>query len=89
MDYRPLKGQKALVTGANSGIGDGIARALAAAGAAVAVNYVSNPDSARRVADDLNRTASTRWRSARMCRRSRKSPRCSPKCWGRGVTLTS
>jgi glucose 1-dehydrogenase len=53
MDDRPLKGQKALVTGANSGIGEGIARALAAAGAAVVVNYVSNPDSARRVADDI------------------------------------
>ncbi len=53
MDYQPLKGQKALVTGANSGIGEGIARALAAAGAAVVVNYVSNPDSARVIADDI------------------------------------
>ena len=53
MDDRPLKGQKALVTGANSGIGEGIARALAAAGAAVVVNYVSNPESARRVVDDI------------------------------------
>ena len=44
-----LHGQKALVTGASSGIGEGIARALAAAGAAVVVNYASNPDSATRV----------------------------------------
>ena len=53
MDYQPLGGQKALVTGANSGIGEGIARALGAAGAAVVVNYVSNPESARLVADTI------------------------------------
>ena len=38
---KTLEGQRALVTGASSGIGEGIARALAAAGAAVAVNYTS------------------------------------------------
>ena len=48
-----LKGQKALVTGASSGIGEGIARALAAAGAAVVVNYVSNPEPASRVVDAI------------------------------------
>jgi len=32
---QPLRGQKALVTGASSGIGEGIARALGTAGAAV------------------------------------------------------
>ncbi len=37
-----LKGQNALVTGANSGIGEATARALAAAGAAVVVNYVTH-----------------------------------------------
>src|SRR5690348_5283738 len=37
---RPLlAGQKALVTGASSGIGAAVAQALAAAGAAVAVNH--------------------------------------------------
>ena len=41
-----LDGQRALVTGGNSGIGRGVALALAAAGADVVVNYVSNPESA-------------------------------------------
>jgi glucose 1-dehydrogenase len=53
MTAQPLKGQKALVTGASSGIGEGIARALAAAGAAVVVNYNSKPDAALRIVDEL------------------------------------
>ncbi len=53
MDHQPLKGQRALVTGANSGIGEGVARALAAAGAAVVVNFVSKPEAAAKVVDDL------------------------------------
>lgn len=48
-----LRGQKALVTGASSGIGEGIARALAAAGAAVVVNYATNPDAAARVVEEI------------------------------------
>src|SRR5262249_52090327 len=44
-----LKGQKALVTGANSGIGQGIAIALAHAGADVLVNYRNNPEAAEMV----------------------------------------
>ncbi len=50
---KPLKNQKALVTGANSGIGEGTAKALAAAGAAVVVNYVVNPDAANQVVADI------------------------------------
>jgi glucose 1-dehydrogenase len=41
------------VTGANSGIGAGIARALAAAGASVVVNYVRNPEDAERVVAEI------------------------------------
>jgi glucose 1-dehydrogenase len=52
MDQR-LKGQVALVTGAASGIGAGVARALGAAGASVVVNYVTNPDAAETVAEDI------------------------------------
>lgn len=49
-----LVGQNALVTGANSGIGEGIARELAAAGANVVVNYVVHPDTAQAICDDIN-----------------------------------
>src|SRR3954454_1970985 len=45
-----LQAQPALVTGANSGIGKAVALGLAAAGADVVVNYVSDPESADEVA---------------------------------------
>jgi glucose 1-dehydrogenase len=48
-----LKGQKALVTGANSGIGKGIALELAKAGADVVVNYVSNEQAANDVVKSI------------------------------------
>jgi glucose 1-dehydrogenase len=55
---RPLKNQKALVTGANSGIGEACAIALGAAGAAVGVNYVSRPEEAERVVESIRASGS-------------------------------
>lgn len=48
-----LKGQKALVTGANSGIGRGVAIALGQAGADVVVNYVAGDDTANAVVEEI------------------------------------
>lgn len=52
---RSLRGQKALVTGANSGIGRATAIALGQAGADVVVNYVTGTDSAEAVAEEIRR----------------------------------
>ncbi len=52
---RFLSGQKAIVTGANSGIGKGIAKELAKAGADVVVNYITNPDDAKKLVEDLKK----------------------------------
>lgn len=52
-----LKGQKALVTGASSGIGMGIALGLGLAGADVVVNYHSGDDEAEAVAAEIRRGA--------------------------------
>ncbi len=48
-----LKGQKAIVTGASSGIGTAVAIGLAAAGAEVVINYAGNEKSANQVVDQI------------------------------------
>lgn len=52
-DKGVLQNQRAVVTGASSGIGTAIAKALAAAGARVAVNYVSGKESAEAVVGQI------------------------------------
>ncbi len=50
---RKLKGQRALVTGASSGIGRGIAIGLGHAGADVVINYISGEAEAQAIVDEV------------------------------------
>jgi 3-oxoacyl-[acyl-carrier protein] reductase len=53
MNTKRLAGKVAVVTGASKGIGAGIAKELAAEGAAVVVNYASSKEGADRVVNEI------------------------------------
>jgi glucose 1-dehydrogenase len=54
-----LKGQRAVVTGGNSGIGAGVAKALAAAGAKVVVNWAHGEEGAKKVTAEITAAGGT------------------------------
>jgi len=53
-----LKGKVALVTGASRGLGEGIAKCLAKAGADVVINYMSSKKKALSVVEDIKKMGS-------------------------------
>jgi glucose 1-dehydrogenase len=50
---KKLQGQVAIVTGASSGIGAGVAKALAEEGATVIINYSSSPEKAEAILNEI------------------------------------
>ncbi|MBC7922888.1 MAG: SDR family oxidoreductase [Ferruginibacter sp.] len=54
-----LKGQAALVTGSSSGIGAGVAKAMAREGAKVVVNYSKSPEGAEKVVQEIRDSGGT------------------------------
>jgi glucose 1-dehydrogenase len=56
---RPLDGKVMIVTGANSGIGEGIAREAAGQGARVVIDWVSHGDVTDRIVSDITSAGGT------------------------------
>lgn len=50
---KPLEGKVALITGGSRGLGAATAKAFAAQGADIAISYVSSPDKAKAVVEEL------------------------------------
>lgn len=59
MSEQLLAGQRAVITGASSGIGQAIACIYAAAGAAVIINYRSDNEEAEKMAEDIRGAGGT------------------------------
>ncbi len=59
MREKPLAGQAALVTGANSGIGEAVARCFADAGAKVAINWVVHEEATNAIIADIKQQGGT------------------------------
>ncbi|MBV9327194.1 MAG: SDR family NAD(P)-dependent oxidoreductase [Chloroflexi bacterium] len=67
----------AIVTGAATGIGHGIARLLAAEGAHVVVNHLQQADAAQMLVADIQSLCGRAWRLTRTSANSSSSPQYS------------
>ncbi len=63
-----LQGQSALVTGADSGIGEAVAIALAAAGANVIINHVDAHEEAQKTVDKITAAGGNAYARLEVCR---------------------